>query len=89
MPGVAIRLSKAWAMHGNPMKLRIPDGLPPRLHAMPSKFLFSEDVEPPIAARRGGGGAATRRARIPLLPRCFALVEHGVAAVAVCATSAE
>ena len=32
--------------------------------------------------------SATHRGRIPLLPRCFALVEHGVAAVAVCATSA-
>ena len=66
----------------------LPSSLVPRQHATPSKSLFSEDVEPPIAARRGGGGAATRRARIPLLTRCFALVEHGVAAVAVCATSA-
>ena len=77
------------AVAGNPMKLRILEGLPRRLHATPSRSLFSEDVEPPIAARRGGGGAATRRGRIPLLTRCFALVEQGVAAVAVQATSAE
>ena len=61
-------------MHGNPMKLKIYDGLPRRLHATPSRSLFSKDVEPPIAARRGGGGAATRRAQIPLLTRCIALV---------------
>ena len=61
--------------HGNPMKLRIYDGLPRRLHATPWRFPFAEDVEPPIAARRGDGGAATRLERIPLLPRCFALVE--------------
>ena len=60
------------------MKLRIHDGLPRRLHATPSKSLFSEDVEPPIAARRGGGGAATRRARIPLLTRCIALVSKAL-----------
>ena len=57
------------------MKLKIYDGLPPRLHATPSRSLFSEDVEPPIAARRGGGGAATRRTRNPLLTRCIALVD--------------
>ena len=64
--------------HGNPMKLRIYDGLPRRLHATPWRFPFSEDVEPPIAARRGDGGAATHLGRIPLLPRCFALVEQAL-----------
>ena len=66
----------------------LPSSLVPHQHETPSKFLFSKDVEPPIAARRGGGCAATRRARIPLLTRCIALVELGVAAAAVCATSA-